>query len=77
VDKKNYDGIDFNVSAETFLREYLSEYINFDFIDFDDEGCPGKELQLFFSLIKGKKEPFILCLTDGMGLALKIRGRIN
>jgi hypothetical protein len=72
IDKKNYDGIDFNQNAETFLNHHLSEYI-----DFDDEGCPGKELQLFFSLIKCKKEPFILCLTDGMGLALKVRGKIN
>jgi hypothetical protein len=77
VDKANYDGIDFNQKAESFLQEHLTDYMDFDFVDFDDEGCPGKELQLFFSLIEGKRSPFILCLTDGMGLALKIRGRIN
>ena len=77
VDKKCYAGIDFNQNAEVFLKAHLMEYKDFDFIDFDDEGCPGKELQLFFSLIEGKNEPFILCLTDGMGLALKVRGKIN
>ncbi len=46
-------------------------------IDFDDEGCPGKELQLFFSLIEGRRKPFILCFTDGMGLHFKLRGKIN
>lgn len=77
VDKKNYDGIDFNQKAEIFLKQNLEDFMNFDFIDFDDEGCPGKELQTFFSLVEGKKEPFVLCLTDGMGLALKVRGKIN
>ncbi len=77
VDKEGYDGIDFNQKAEIFLKTYLKEYEDFDFIDFDDEGCPGKELQMFFSLVEGKREPFILCVTDGMGLALKVRGKIN
>jgi hypothetical protein len=77
VDKEKYDGIDFNQKAGAFLKEYLHEFEGFDFIDFDDEGCPGKELQLFFSLIRGKPEPFVLCITDGMGLALKVRGKIN
>jgi hypothetical protein len=77
VDKEQYDNVLFHQKAERFLKEHLSEFENFDFVDFDDEGCPGKELQLFFSLIQGKKEPFILCITDGMGLALKVRGKIN
>jgi hypothetical protein len=77
VDKENYDGVDFNQKAGTFLQKYLADYMDFDFIDFDDEGCPSKELQLFFSLIENKKEPFILCITDGMGLALKLRGKVN
>ena len=77
VDKEKYDGIDFSEKADTFLSEHISEFMDFDFIDFDDEGCPGKELQLFFSLIEGKGEPFVLCVTDGMGLALKVRAKIN
>jgi len=77
VDRENYDGVDYYQKAEDFLSTHLKEFMDFDFIDFDDEGCPGKELQLFFSLISGKKEPFILCLTDGMGLALKVRGKVN
>ncbi|MBI4595995.1 MAG: ParB N-terminal domain-containing protein [Candidatus Tectomicrobia bacterium] len=77
VDKKSYDGIDYCQKAESFLLERLGEFMDFDFVDFDDAGCPGKELQLFFSLIENKKKPFILCLTDGMGLALKVRGKIN
>ncbi|MDD5190242.1 MAG: hypothetical protein PHE50_04275, partial [Dehalococcoidales bacterium] len=35
-------------------------------------GKPG-----LFSLIHDKKEPFIPGVTDGMGLALKLRGKIN
>ena len=77
VDKEHFDGVDFNQKAEIFLREHLKDYMNFDFIDFDDEGCPGKELQLFFALIEGRRKPFTLCLTDGMGLALKVRARVN
>jgi hypothetical protein len=77
VDKVDYEGVDFNQKVETFLQRHLVDYMDFDFIDFDDEGCLGKELQLFFSLVKNKKEPFILCLTDGMCLALKLRGKVN
>jgi hypothetical protein len=77
VDKVNYEGIDYCQNAGIFLKGHISQYMNFNFIDFDDEGCPGKELQLLFSLIEGKKEPFILCLTDGMGLHFKLRGKIN
>jgi hypothetical protein len=77
VDKELFEGIDFNQKAEKFLTDHLHEYMDFDFIDFDDEGCPGKELQLFFSLVEHKKSPFILCITDGLGLALKVRGKIN
>jgi hypothetical protein len=77
VDKEKYDGIDFHQTADIFLQESLGKYMDFDFIDFDDEGCPGKELQLFFSLIENKKEPFILSITDGMGLHFKLRGKVN
>jgi hypothetical protein len=77
VDKESYDGIEYCQKARIFLTDNLSKYCEFDFIDFDDEGCPGKEIQLFFSLIESKKEPFILCLTDGMGLHFKLRGKTN
>ncbi len=77
VDKETYDGIDYNETVAKFLPKHLGEFAEFDFIDFDDEGCPGKELQTFFSLIEGRKDPFVLCVTDGMGLALKVRGKIN
>ena len=77
IDKTDYGNIDYCQNAESFLKEHLTEFMDFDFIDFDDEGCPGRELQLFFSLIEGKTKPFILCLTDGTGLALKIRAKIN
>jgi hypothetical protein len=77
VDKENFEGTDFIQKADTFLKKHLHEFENFDFIDFDDEGCPAKELQFFFSLVQGRKKPFVLCLTDGMGLAFKLRGKIN
>ena len=66
-----------NLSASAFIKKELPKHLDFDFIDFDDEGCPAKELQEFFKIIKHKKEPFVLAITDGQGLNLKCHGRIN
>src|SRR5690606_18156050 len=52
--------------------------MDFNFIDFDDEGNPSKEIRLFFKEIEGKKtEAFVLAVTDGNGLNLKSRGKID
>ena len=66
-----------NLSASAFIKKELAKHLDFDFIDFDDEGCPAKELQEFFKIIKHKKEPFVLAITDGQGLNLKCHGKIN
>ncbi len=47
-------------------------------MDFDDEGCPSLALQVFFKRIAGGIwPPFVLCVTDGCGLNLKVKGRVN
>jgi len=70
--------VDFSLPAEKFIEEKLSDFMAFDFVDFDDEGTPAREIQKLFEIIKGqKKESFILALTDGMGLGMKLRTRLN
>lgn len=69
---------DYNLKANDFIKKALINHMDFDYIDFDDEGCPAKEIQEFFKIIKGKKkDPFILAITDGQGLNLKCMGKIN
>ena len=78
-DIQEFDDIkhDHTMKAERFILENITSETRFDLIDFDDEGCPAKEIQLFFEKIKERKDPFILAITDGNGLNLKSRGRLN
>ncbi|HOT31254.1 MAG TPA: hypothetical protein PLQ61_06740 [Bacteroidales bacterium] len=78
-DKQKFDNInhDYNLIAKKFIKTELKNHLDFDFIDFDDEGCPGVEIQCFFEVIKNKKEPFILAVTDGIGSVLQINGKLN
>ena len=76
VDKQNFDGIDFVCDASNFINERMDR--EYDFVDFDDEGCPFRELVAFWAKAKlWKKESFGIAITDGMGLNLKSRGKIN
>ena len=80
IDKQKFSNInnDYKMKASDFIENKLEKYMDFDYIDFDDEGCPAQEIQLLFKTIKDKKkEPFILALTDGMGLNFKSRGKLN
>ncbi len=78
-DKQVFEDVehDYNLKAMDFIKKALINHIDFDYIDFDDEGCPAKEIQEFFKIVKDKKEPFVLAVTDGMGLNLKCLGKIN
>ena len=79
-DKQEFNSIEHTSTktALSFINTELTKHINFDYIDFDDEGCPCKEIQAFFNKIKGiKKDPFVLAITDGQGLNLKSHGKIN
>lgn len=70
--------VDYQMTAIQFISQILPNHIDFDFIDFDDEGTPAREIQEFFNVIAGKKNSsFILALTDGNGLNLKFRGRFD
>jgi len=80
IDKRSgLENIDYPITAEKFIKQHLvSQYFDFSFVDFDDEGSPALAIQSFFETIKDhKKQPFVLCLTDGNGLNLKCRGRFD
>ena len=77
IDKAYAQGdVDYSMLAIKFIKLHLSQHLDFDFVDFDDEGCPSHEIKEFFAEIQGKvNKPFVLALTDGTGLAMKCRGR--
>jgi len=69
---------DFVTKAEKYLQNEFDPSQPFDFVDFDDEGCPSEPLRIFFGRIAETRwPPFVLCLTDGGGLNLKVRGKVN
>jgi hypothetical protein len=73
---KSCSGVDYQMTASAFIENTLP--LDFDFIDFDDEGTPGLEIQQFFRTIAGKKgDSFIMALTDGNGLNLKFNGKFS
>jgi len=78
VDRDSHHNVDYVMEAADFIDQHLNAHMDFDFVDFDDERTPAREIQAFFDHIGGRKEnPFILALTDGQGLNLKLRGRYN
>lgn len=78
VDSSSESNADFVMKAEKYLQDELDFSHPFDFVDFDDEGCPSECLQIFFEKIAQIRWPsFVLCLTDGAGLNLKVRGKVN
>jgi hypothetical protein len=79
VDKAYVQGhVDYSMPAMQFIKEHIVDHMDFDFVDFDDEGCPGREIVAFFDAIQGKKTTdFVLALTDGNGLNLQCRGWVD
>lgn len=79
VDAESYDSIEYVMSTRVFLDGPFAEYaLDFDFVDFDDEGSPLREIVRLFERIPAERtRPFVLCLTDGSGLNLKVRGRYD
>lgn len=79
VDKSYQVGdVDYSMPAGEFIDKHIQEFIDFDFIDFDDEGTPAREIQRLFKAIEGcKAAPFVLALTDGNGMNLKFRGKLD
>jgi hypothetical protein len=64
---------DFNMPAAEYLRSRFLEDGPFDLIDFDDEGNPFEELDVFFEVLKQHPQPpFVLCVTDGLAHRLKM-----
>lgn len=73
VDLDNEGSPDHNMAAGEYLRTQFLEEAPFDLIDFDDEGSPHDELDIFFELIKTHRQPpFVLCVTDGLAHRLKL-----
>lgn len=70
--------VDYSLPVMDFISKHLLDYIDFDYIDFDDEGSPAKEIGLFFKTIAGKKSnSFVMATTDGNGLNLQCKGKFN
>jgi len=79
-DMQEFEGLKHNycMTAYNFIIKELKNHLDFDYIDFDDEGCPSKEITAFFKEIENKKnDSFVLSVTDGNGLNLKSRGKCN
>lgn len=72
---KNIINCDYNLPAIDFINKHINDY-EIDCIDFDDEGMPQKEIQLFFEKYNFKKE-IIVFITDGGIINAKIKGKIN
>jgi len=76
VDKQKFDGVQYICDAAKFCKKQMAK--EYDFIDFDDEGCPSTTISAFFEVAaKWKREQFVIAVTDGLGLNLKCRGRYN
>lgn len=77
---KNYaiGEVDFCEDADEFISNHILEFIDFDFIDFDDEGTPADSIITLFKCISGKKSnSFYLALTDGNAMNFKFNGKFD
>ena len=72
VDKEKFEDIDYVMRVDKFIETKLDLYQDFDYVDFDDEGSPFIEIQLFFEKIKNKKDDFVLSFTDGIYKRIKL-----
>lgn len=78
VDTEPYDGIDVVSDAETWLQSdaFRALASEMTFVDFDDEGSPLRAVRTCFAQLPATRDtPFVLCLTDGSGLNLKVHGK--
>jgi hypothetical protein len=80
IDAESYEGITHVCSAENYITsdDFDSIVDTFTFADFDDEGSPLKAVKLFLDRLPIERtHPFVLCITDGSGLNLKLHGMFN
>ena len=75
VDKRIVDNIKYNKSALDFIKNDLNNN-QYDYVDFDDEGCPFVEIQEFFKRYLFE-EKVVIAITDGIGMSLKVKTPIN
>jgi len=73
VDKEKFEDIDYVMRVDKFIETKLDLYQDFNYVDFDDEGSPFIEIQLFFEKIKNKKDDFVLSFTDGIYKRIKLK----
>jgi hypothetical protein len=78
VDKLVQDGIDYVSDAEAWIRgpQFAALAEDFSFIDLDDEGSPLPVVKAVFEVLPPRRS-FVLCVTDGSGLNLKLHGKFN
>jgi len=80
IDQEANEGIDHVGSAGNWLQsDAFARVANeFVFIDFDDEGSPLREVATLFDVLpQDRIAPFVLCVTDGSGLNLKLHGKLD
>jgi hypothetical protein len=79
VDQNDNLEPDITTSANGYLMSHFQDVSpDFAFIDLDDEGSPLREVETLFSVLPNDRaSPFVLCITDGSGLNLKMRGKID
>lgn len=79
IDQEPNEGLDYVASAVDWLRsaDFAAVADTFDFIDFDDEGSPLRAVKTLFEVLPRRDRPFVLCVTDGSGLNLKLHGQFN
>jgi hypothetical protein len=79
VDAEDGEGIDHVESARSYLRgDFAAIADTVSFIDMDDEGSPGREIQTLFTVLPPERTtPFVLAVTDGSGLNMKLHGRFD
>lgn len=78
-DRVDRDGIAYGGSALSYVRGPFRDIAaSVSFIDLDDEGSPGREIQALFAALPPERcAPFIMALTDGSGLNLKLHGKLD
>lgn len=79
IDRERNDGLDAVSDAEAWLcsDDFAAVAQDFDFIDFDDEGSPLRAVAAMFAALPPRDRGFVLCVTDGSGLNLKLHGRLD
>jgi len=69
---------EYKLPALTFINTVLpSTKRKIDMVDFDCYGCPTETIKRFFEVRKNRDAPFVLTLSDGLGLWMKMTRKLD